>query len=129
MLHHMIRRVFRIPFLPALMWAVCILLASTAFGVDVPLPPPQWLEPDKALHTLAYAGLSFLVMLGWHFRSADRPTPKQLIIGLLGCVLYGIVLEWVQYLFFPGRAFEYLDMLANMVGVLLGWITYFFIIK
>ncbi len=75
---------------------------------------------DKAAHFTAYL---FLVMVvkRVHIR-----------FGYLTCVIsccsYSFIIECIQY-FIPNRRFEFLDMLANVLGTVLGVIIYYLIIE
>lgn len=67
------------------------------------------LEPD---HMIAYVFLTIFWFLAW----GKRFPPVLIAIGAIG---YGCILELLQYVI-PGRGLEWLDMVANGVGVLLG---------
>jgi VanZ family protein len=127
MLHQLLKRVFYIPFLPALMWAGLILLGSTSRGVKVPIPTPNWVESDKLVHALAYAGLGFLTLVGLYVHQRWKATRGNQLLVLFFCLLFGVSLECVQGAFVPGRMFEFPDMIANTVGLGLGWLIYSFI--
>ena len=77
------------------------------------LPVPQAVAGgDKLLHFVTYFGLSagFSVLVC---------RPRSLYLVGFGLIIYGAVLEWLQSL--TGyRYLEYLDMLANSCGVLVG---------
>ncbi len=66
---------------------------------------------DKLHHLIAYFGLT-LLFCQWH-----RPQRHWLIALSFG--LMGVAIELVQP--FSGRYFSWLDMLANVTGVLLAW--------
>ena len=42
----------------------------------------------------------------------------------LACTIYGILMEGMQYAFFPGRYFEVLDIIANIIGAIIGLIFF-----
>ena len=95
--------------LPALLWASIILLLSAHPQMGV--PHPIWvIQPDKIAHAGAYALLAFLLHYG--FRQPLMPV-------VLGTV-YGICIEFMQQAFFHGRQLDVFDMVANLVGCLLG---------
>lgn len=80
---------------------------------------------DKLVHVVCFGALSFL----WCGVGVKRAT----INGLTGRVLYnylifgvaaGIVLESAQ-LFIPFRSFDYMDMIVNEIGGLVGLLAYF----
>lgn len=128
MLHPILQKVFYIPFLPALMWAGIIFWGSTINGIRVPFPEQDLLEPDKLVHALAYTGLGFLTLMGVHLHKKIKTSSRNLILALILCLNFGVGLELVQGLLIPERQFEYLDMLANAAGLILGWLAYYLFI-
>jgi VanZ family protein len=91
--------------------AWCVLVSIVVLSV-MPSPPSADFESgDKVGHLLAYG-----VLMSW-FASlypARRPLLAIAFIGL------GVALEFVQGAL-GYRTFEIADMVANTVGVLLGW--------
>jgi len=88
-----------------------VLIAVVVLSVMPAPPSPDFESSDKAGHVLAYAALmgSFAVVY-----TARRPPLAIAFIAL------GIALEFVQGLL-GYRSLEVTDMLANTLGVLLGW--------
>ena len=79
--------------------------------------PPETLSfhgGDKLIHLTIYA-----VMMLW-FGFIYLPGRKYMIHGLTFISL-GILLEVIQGIL-GYRSFEYLDMLSNAIGVLIGWV-------
>lgn len=78
----------------------------------MPAPPPAlgtgW---DKSNHLLAFATLTWLALHAF---------PQRLRSLLLGLLAYGALIEILQS-FTPTRSAEWLDLLADCVGILLGW--------
>jgi len=70
------------------------------------------LAPDKLLHVLAYALFAAFPAL------AGIRWPRALAIGA-ALVVYGTLLEVAQR-YVPGRRFGWDDVLANVVGALIG---------
>lgn len=101
---------------PALLWALIILFLSA--HPQMGIAKPWWvLQPDKIGHAGAYALLAFLL------RYAFVPIHWPILIG----TVYGILIEFMQQVFFYGRQLDVLDMLANLVGCCLGvWIFPYF---
>ncbi|MFA7296472.1 MAG: VanZ family protein [Dehalococcoidia bacterium] len=79
-----------------------------------PHPPqlPGLFGWDKVQHLLAYA------VLIWWFRQAFRGG----IRWVLALVALGVGLEFLQALT-PNRVFDYADMAANVLGVVLGLVV------
>ena len=102
-------------FLPALIWSAIILSLSISPGISL---PPSWMDLigwDKLGHLVFYAIL--VITWAWGYQKRGHTTLRW-SIGI--SILYGILLEWVQYAFFPNRYFEVLDIIANIIGVLIG---------
>jgi VanZ family protein len=118
-------------YLPAFIWAIIILyLSATA----VPKLKIDFLlfDPDKVNHFAAYGLLS--VLMGWGIWKTEKVLKlKVLLIILIISSTYGVLMEIMQYLFFPNRYFDYGDMIANILGSIIGIfiirIYYLFYIK
>ena len=81
---------------------------------------------DKVVHMAIYALLSILVLRALnmkHGKILQNPWPFIVIIG------YGILLELLQKYTSVGRSFEFLDIIANISGVLLGIVLFKLFIK
>lgn len=81
------------------------------------IPAPKLVEVsnvDKVEHALAFAALAFVFL---------RAYRHQVIWVITGCVAFGVGIELVQY-FIPWRSAELADLVADIVGVLLGWMTF-----
>ncbi len=75
---------------------------------------------DKAAHFIAYL---FLVMI------VKKVHIKfNYLTCIIICCSYSFIIECIQY-FIPNRMFDILDMLANVLGTLLGVILYYLIIE
>jgi len=78
----------------------------------VPSPPPMittgW---DKSNHLLAFGLLTCL---------GCKAFPQRLTIVLPGLLAYAALIEIMQS-FTPNRSAEWLDLIADCLGVLLGW--------
>ena len=74
--------------------------------------PLDFWNADKLYHFAAYGWLAVLPMVGFRNRKAAMPASLSMMI-------LGILLEIGQY-YIPGRAFSYIDMSANGLGVLVG---------
>jgi len=84
------------------------------------LSPMDFLGADKIAHIGAYTLLSFLVMYAIKENLGKKNWPWVLIC----CIIYGVVLECMQYIFFTGRHFEFLDIMANIIGCIIGIVIF-----
>ena len=96
--------------------AIGWLLVAAVIYLSLTPTPPEIAVPqgDKVGHVLAYAVLMF-----WFVQIYERTRSR--VLFALGFVLLGIGLEFVQGLT-ETRQFEVADMIADAVGVALGWI-------
>ena len=116
---------------PVLVWAIVILLASS-----IPRPldvyPSGIIATLRELRVLGTEGInlaSFLIhfllygMLGFlagRALTGDGPfTTRLFLVGLVLCTLFGFLDELYQ-ISVPGRAFEWIDVLANGLGSAVG---------
>jgi len=75
---------------------------------------------DKLLHFGCYFVLTILWSYGLTRINAKKGISKALVIT----IVLGFVLEVCQYLFFEGRLFEILDIIANISGSLIGALVF-----
>lgn len=94
----------------ALLYLLALIIASVLPGKTVQsLGIDLW---DKAQHTIAYGIAAILTLIAF----ADKPAPHSALF----LFLLGIMLEVAQS-FVPLRSFEWADMIANGLGVLVGY--------
>lgn len=110
-------------FIPAVTVALGIFLLSTLFSIPFQVEGVSFL--DKIEHCFAYFVLmmSFLIA----FKKTNRLSASRCTWLMLLLSLYGFGLELTQYLLFPNRYFEWFDALANVLGVVLGFLIFRFI--
>ena len=93
--------------------SIAVLLAiwilSLLPGADIPDVPGS----DKWHHALAYCACMFC----W---AQLYQRPVQRLKLAIAFAAMGVLIECIQY-FTPTRSFEFLDMLANAIGVIIGW--------
>lgn len=97
-------------------WAIFILILSTVgVGLNLPSTWSDIISWDKLAHAFVYFVLVFLL-----HKDLVRTQPKQrsLWLAFTISVAFGILMEIVQYTFFPNRYFEVLDIIANIVGAI-----------
>ena len=105
-------------FLVAVFWAAIIFMLSTNSPLEA--GPDDWYDfigIDKVGHLVFYA--IFCCLLCFAFYKMDKLNPR-LILSIAIVFVYGVVMEFLQYNFYPDRYLEYSDMIANLIGALSG---------
>ena len=77
-----------------------------------------FLHADKVIHLCMYAGFTFFLLWAW----PQRFTGYKQLLPLLAIILYGFLMESLQYFTHLGRTFDLTDELANILGFLPGWV-------
>lgn len=111
--------------LPILATIVTIIGSGLSAAKAKELLPDQLFSQDKLLHLSCYFLLTILWSYGLYRIKSSNEIRKALIIT----ILLGLLMEVCQYLFFAGRQFEILDIIANISGSLIGALVFIKIIK
>lgn len=115
-------------FLPAILWAILLAvvsLMSAAFVSRI-----SWSDltgMDKVGHLVCYLIFGLLVIYGF-FRQSVRPDRAGIKMVLI-CILFGVLMECIQLWMHAGRQFEYPDIAANVIGVLIAYCIFIFSLK
>lgn len=105
--------------LPALLWGSVIIWGSLASPLQ--LPASSLLSFDKVIHVGIYFVFSVLLFYGIIKQGASLNKRQHIsLITILIASLLGLSMEVLQYTGNAGRSFEMLDILANIIGSLLG---------
>jgi len=113
------------PYIPVVLWTLFILGLSIMPGVNLPETWSDLIALDKLAHFFVYGVLTYLGLRA--IKMTGKYTAMGIAIVILLSALYGISLEWVQYSFFPGRYFETLDIIANIIGSLIGACIFYYL--
>lgn len=105
--------------------SICIvfsLLATLAFLIPLKgVPTLNFKIPlDKLFHGIIYLFLSFLWISYFNKVNNYKKIGTPILIVILLCFFYGIIIEVIQELFIPLRKADIFDVLANMVGTIIG---------
>ncbi|MEH0157028.1 VanZ family protein [Limibacter armeniacum] len=109
---------------PALIWTA---LTLYAFFFKVPDPPEAISIPyfDKVVHLGIFAGFSFLYIFGLDHQAFFKLSfPKAVLLAIGFSIAYGGIVELIQLYFIPHRSGDFVDFMADIAGVLLGWTCY-----
>ena len=96
-------------------WAILIYLLSNQPGLDI---PPLFAGQDKIFHAIVFGLLGFF-LLGTRKPATRGYSDRDIIFTVLLVMLYGISDE-VHQLFVPGRSADFLDVVADTAGGMLG---------
>lgn len=114
-------------FIPAIIWGLTILILSIISGVNLPKIAPKIISTDKLAHAAAY--FVFCTTLIYGLTRNRFAFSRAVLTGLMISIGYGVVMEILQYSFFPHRYFEVWDIVANIIGSLISVLVSYFFIK
>ena len=112
--------------LPTLLWALFILTICAIPGDKIPqLSFLEWLKPDKIVHFLVFAVLCILLLRSFLEAKALHLSQKNaVILSISICIVYGALVEFLQYAVFINRSGDVRDAIANSIGAFIGWWAY-----
>ena len=109
-------------YIPAVLWSVIIFIVCLLPGNT--FPAEDFLDTiyfDKIVHFTMYLILFMLIMNGI---KKERPIRKKLLFAAAFiCILQGVLIEFLQGSdLVSNRSFELFDIIANITGVLTGFL-------
>lgn len=104
-------------------WVPAVVYVALIFAVSS-IPGSVFCEMpfrifDKAAHMVEFTGLGLFLMIAFRGSLADALRPHALLFALGAGFLIGVLDELYQ-LTVPGRSVEFLDWVADVVGVTVG---------
>lgn len=105
--------------MPAVFVAAGIAVLSLVESNQVPQTPLN----DKVVHGAMYAVLAVLLMLPYSLRSSWRIYLSAFVLA----AGYGLLMECLQEYCTSTRTMEALDILANIVGAIIGLLLFAFV--
>lgn len=78
---------------------------------------------DKFYHSIAY----FSLTITWLFTFYKKPEKKYIIV--ICCILFGIIIEVLQSTITVYRTGDYLDVIANSIGVIIALVIFNLFLK
>ncbi len=111
-------RIFRVL---ARLWIITLTILLLLPGKNIPVI--KWalkIPVDKTIHFLSFFFLAVGFLLGYKWE--ERNKRRILFIELMA---YAIIMETIQHVVQPSRAFEKEDMLANTLGIITAFIGYY----
>lgn len=116
--------------LPAILWAVLILILTLFPGQYIPPPVTLWdfIGVDKIVHAVLFGVLTILLTRGFRKQyTYSRLRYYAALVAVVLSLIYGASTEIIQGNFMKDRYFEFFDMLANATGCILGLIILIFV--
>jgi VanZ family protein len=112
----------------AIIWACVIFLLILMPGKQMP-DTGNLFSFDKIAHFGVFSILSFMMILGFAKQFAnDKLRKRHAIYGLVISLVYASILELSQAIV-PDRQMNFLDLIANIVGVISGYLLFLLIYK
>jgi VanZ family protein len=103
----------------AVFFTICILFGSLVKSEFIVVESIS--VSDKIYHLIAY----FLLMLSWLYAFFKREKFEENVkYIILGCFIFGIIIEILQGVITSYRTASYLDIVANTIGVLLAVVIF-----
>lgn len=120
---------FKRPLLPGLLWTLLIAALTLMPGNYIPKITTflDWFGPDKILHLLLFGIYSFLLLEGFRRQQGNSLLQKHpIFVALLIGIVFAIFTEVMQMHVIPGRHGNIYDFLADVLGSILGIISWRF---
>jgi len=114
-------------FLPALIWAIVVLVLIGLPGSYIPEVSSfwDWLSIDKLVHVGIFATLGFLIFYGFSEQYIKSKRRYLYVVAVLfATMVYGMVTEILQYYVFIGRNGNLYDFLADILGGFVGSLAF-----
>jgi VanZ family protein len=110
-------------------WIVCILFLCLIDTKELPsVSYLELLEFDKIVHIILFGLLVLSLTIALRKQSVIRWIRNNaMLIALAFSILYGCVIESIQFFVVPERTGEFDDILANVIGSVLGIVFFRFI--
>jgi len=108
-------------------YAAFLLVVSVLPGSNLP-SIPDWnllFAPDKVAHFGAYGVFALLLSAALTGSRIKRVIPAAVFVA----ALFGVLMEILQSVSGTGRQFDVVDMVANLIGAVLGGTIYYFLLK
>lgn len=112
---------------PVVLWAVVIFGLHIMPSDRIPKPPEWSFSVDKLVHFFLFAAMSFLMLRYKHLK-LGRWDGMIILSIMIYASLYGVLMELIQ-LAVPGREFNLVDLVADILGALAGNYIYIRFVK
>jgi VanZ family protein len=100
---------------PAILYAALIFILSAISSIA---PPPRFVLEDKIYHFIEYGVFSSLLFLAFYHSRRESLKKHVFLLSCIVGITYGLSDE-IHQSFVPGRSCEFLDFVADCLGILL----------
>jgi VanZ family protein len=112
--------------LPLLFWLLLIFIFSCFH--KTPIPPSRIIPWEKVAHITEYAILGYFAARAAYFTGGRWLRAHFIATTIAFGLLYAISDEWHQY-FVPGRSADPADAAADVIGVILGSVIFWVLLR
>ena len=109
--------------LPWATWLLILSILSLTPGENLPEFKLQLFELDKLIHFIFYFILVLLMSIGFRLKKNEPFYKSSVWIVGIG-IFIGWSIEYLQGNYITNRYFDYLDIIANSLGTIVGMIVY-----
>lgn len=109
--------------LPWVIWLLVLSILSLTPGDKLPEIKFSLFELDKLVHFTFYFILVVLMSIGFRL-TKNEPFYKSIVLTIVIGIFIGWSIEFIQGGFIPNRQFDYLDIVANSLGTIVGMLIY-----
>ena len=110
-----------ISFIPAIVWLAISFKLLTMPAEEFPKEDFfDLIYFDKWIHIGMFALL--MVLFSYPFLKTQKGIRTIFYVIMLLCITYGVSMEFVQKYFIPSRSFDFLDIVADLVGSYVGYL-------
>jgi VanZ family protein len=109
---------------PAIAWSLTVVALTLIPGEQIPNVPVFGI--DKLVHIFIFGLMMTLTAVGLYKSSFYTSIKRPTLIAVVYSIGFGMIIEFIQP-YIPGRSFSLFDILANVMGVALGYGLYVFL--
>jgi VanZ family protein len=115
----------RKPLLPGLIWTLIIVLLTLTPGNYIPKITNffDWISYDKLVHLFLFGIYAILLFYGLHHQKWNTKIRQNAVFtGFLIGMVFALLTEVMQKFVIPGRYGNLYDFLADVLGLVLGYL-------
>jgi hypothetical protein len=112
-------------FIPGILWWIFVLALMCTPGKDFPRLG-SWTELislDKIIHINFFGLMVYLFCRPLHPKDLQPGVKQRLFLKIaIACAIWGLLIEFIQHFWIPGRSMDMYDFVADSAGCLLAYI-------